>query len=167
MDVRFIDSIADRAELRDLLFEYYGDVLPKFIALSGLDVDVDEMADDTLADPQALLPPANRFLLARDMNGRLVGCACIRRIREDAGEMKRMYVRPDARGTGLGRKLFEMRIEEARRMGLKWLYADTYNGNRAMLNMYEKYGFEYIPRYPGNANPPEFEPYLVYLSKRL
>ena len=81
--------------------------------------------------------------------------------------MKRMFVRPEAQGQGLGRRLFEMRIAEAKKMGCRVIYADTARGNRSMLSMYEKYGFQYIPRYPENANPPEFEPYLVFLEYRI
>ena len=51
-------------------------------------------------------------------------------------------------------------------MGCRAVYADTYRGNRPMLNIYERHGFRHIPRYPENANPPEFEPYLVYLEYR-
>jgi hypothetical protein len=36
-----------------------------------------------------------------------------------------------------------------------------------MLSMYERFGFRYIQRYPENANPIEFEPYLVYLEYSL
>ena len=78
-----------------------------------------------------------------------------------------MYVRPKARGLGLGRLLFEYRVEEARRMGCDTLYADTVKGNAPMLSMYEKFGFSYIPRYPENANGPELEPFLVYLKRAL
>ncbi|MEM1430250.1 MAG: GNAT family N-acetyltransferase, partial [Pseudomonadota bacterium] len=57
-----------------------------------------------------------------------------------------------------------LRIEEAERMGCTTLYADTVKGNRAMLSMYERMGFSYIPRYPENANPPEWSDVLVYLQ---
>ena len=58
-------------------------------------------------------------------------------------------------------------IDEARKMGCTTVYADTMKGNRAMLAMYEKFGFHYIPRYPENANPAELEPFLVYLEYRM
>jgi hypothetical protein len=52
-------------------------------------------------------------------------------------------------------------------MGCTYLYADTVKGNRGMLSMYEKCGFDYIPRYPENANGSELEPYLVYLEHKI
>ena len=150
-----------------MLIAYLTGILPTFEAVSGIKIDPVQMADDTLSDPSYLLPPANRLLVAYDDTNALVGCGSLRRIRPDAGEMKRMFVAPSARGTGLGRALFEERIAEARRMGLEWLFADTVKGNRPMLNLYEKAGFDYIDRYPENANPSEFAPHLVFLSLKL
>lgn len=165
--LRFVEEIPDEAAYRALLHSYFAGILPIFEAVSGLKVDPGDMVDKTLADPSELLPPRHRLLLAYDQNGTLIGCGSLRRIRDDAGEMKRMFVTPDARGTGLGRALFEERIAEAKRMGLKWIYADTVKGNRAMLNLYEKTGFDYVDRYPENANPEDFAPHLVFLRKAI
>ncbi|SMX22327.1 GNAT family N-acetyltransferase [Boseongicola aestuarii] len=159
--LEFVEAIPDG--YRDILIAYLTAILPTFEAVSGIKIDAVKMADETLANPSYLLPPANRLLVAYDDTDTLVGCGSLRRIRPDAGEMKRMFVAASARGTGLGRAIFEERIAEARRMGLKWLYADTVKGNRPMINLYEKAGFDYIDRYPENANPPEFAPHLVFL----
>lgn len=164
--LKFVDRIDDPQGLRDLFLAYATDILPLLAAVGGPVVDPEIIAS-VIDTPAELLPPRHRLLLATDADAQLVGCGSLRRIREDAAEMKRMYVRPEARGTGLGRRLFEGRIAEARRMGLKWLFADTVKGNRPMLGMYEKLGFSYIDRYPENANPEEFARYLVYLSLRL
>jgi len=163
--LEFVETIPDG--YRDLLIAYLKEILPTFETVSGIKIDSVEMADETLADPTHLLPPRNRLVVAYDEVNALVGCGSLRRIREDAGEMKRMFVAPSQRGTGLGRALFEERIAEARRMGLKWLYADTVKGNRPMLNLYEKSGFDYIDRYPENANPAEFARHLVFLRLKL
>ncbi len=165
--LEFVETLPDMSALRNILTDYLRDILPKFEAVSGITIDPEDMAAKTVADPTELLPPRHRLLLAYDSNDTLVGCGSIRRIRDDAGEMKRMFVKKEHRGTGLGRQLFEERIAEARRMGLSWLYADTVKGNHAMLNLYEKYGFDYIDRYPENANPAEFAPHLVFLRLKL
>lgn len=163
--LEFVETIPEG--YRDILIAYLTGILPAFEAVSGIKIDPIKMADDTLADASHLLPPDNRLLVAFDATDTLIGCGSLRRIRPDAGEMKRMFVAPSARGTGLGRALFEERINEARRMGLEWLFADTVKGNRPMLNLYEKSGFDYIDRYPENANPPEFAPHLVFLRLKL
>lgn len=163
----FVSTLPEPSAFEALMRAYYQGILPLLAEIGGPSLNPADMVADTMAHLPEALPPRGRLLLATGEDGALLGCAMLRPLRPDAAEMKRMYLAPAARGQGLGRKLFEMRIEEARRMGLKTLYADTVKGNRPMLTMYERFGFRYIPRYPGNANPPEFEPFLVYLEYQL
>ena len=167
INLTFVSTLPDPSAFQALMREYYQVMIDKVTAIGGPAPSAMELAADTLAHMDDLLPPNGRTLLAIDDNGTLVGCGVIRKIRPDAAELKRMYVRPSAQGTGLGRRLFEMRVTEAQRMGCTTLYADTVKGNRAMLSMYEKYGFSYISRYPENPNSAELDPYLVYLERKL
>ncbi|MCR9109263.1 GNAT family N-acetyltransferase [Marivita sp. XM-24bin2] len=167
LDVSFVSKVTDVAEFEDLLLDYYRNVLKVFEAAGGPVLAPQDMVDSSIEHLDEMLPPEGRLALARSQNGRLMGCGALRKIRPDAVEMKRMFVRPEAQGQGLGRKLFEMRIAEAKDMGCSAIYADTARGNRPMLSMYEKYGFQYIPRYTENANPPEFAPFLVFLEYRI
>ena len=163
VEFSFASEVTDLAELEELFLEYYTDVL-KVAEAAGLHkLEPQDLVNDSMAHLDEMLPPDGRLLLARNADGRLVGCGTLRRIRPDAVEMKRMFVRQEARGQKVGQRLFEMRIEEARRMGCSAVYADTARGNRPMLSMYERFGFRYIPRYAENANPPDYAPYLVYL----
>ena len=163
----FVSSLPDPTAFERLMCEYYEVMGAKLVAAGGPKLVARDLAADTLRRISELLPPHGRTMLAHDAAGTLVGCGVIRPVREDAAELKRMYVRPAAQGLGLGRRLFEDRIEEAKAMGMTTLYADTVKGNRAMLDMYERFGFRYIPRYPENANPAELDPYLVYLTLEL
>lgn len=165
-DVSFVTEVEDLSEFRNLLTDYYRIVLKALEAAGGPVLSPQELAESSLEHLDEMLPPDGRLVLGRGEDGRLLGCGTLRRIRPDAVEMKRMFVRPEAQGLGLGKRLFEMRIEEARNMGCRAVYADTAKGNRPMLSIYERFGFNYVPRYPENANPPEFEPYLVYLEYR-
>ena len=165
-DISFVSQVDDLPAFRDLLCDYYTDVLRVAEAAGLPKLDPQDLVNSSIDHLDEMLPPQGRLLIARDTTGRMVGCGTLRRIRPDAVEMKRMYVRPEARRKGLARQLFEMRIAEARKMGCSAVYADTAKGNRPMLEMYEAFGFHYIPRYPENANPAEFEPFLVYLEYR-
>ena len=167
VDLRFVDAVPDIPAFRALLVDYYESVRPGIRGAGGPDISARAMAAATILDLDALLPPDNRLLLGWNDEGRLVACGTLRRIRPDAVEMKRLFVRPEAQGTGLGRRVFEMRIAEARAMGCSAIYADTYKGNSRMLSIYEGFGFKRISRYPENANPPDFDPFLVYLEYRL
>ncbi len=164
IEISFVSQVTDLAEFEALLLEYYTDVL-QIARTAGLpELAPEDMAHSSMEHLADMLPPHGRLALARSQDGELVGCGTLRRIRPNAVEMKRMYVSPAARGNGLGQILFQMRMDEARKMGCRFVYADTAKGNRPMLSMYERGGFHYIERYPENANPVEFEPYLVYLQ---
>lgn len=160
----FVTSLPDPTEFEAMMVEYYALMIDKLVVAGGPRHLASDLASDTMLHMDDLMPPNGRTLLAHSPDGKLVGCGVLRKIRPDAAELKRMYVRPEAQGTGLGRKLFELRMAEARKMGCKRLYADTVMGNTAMLTMYEKMGFKFIPRYPENANGPDLEPFLVYLE---
>ena len=167
LKLEFVSQLPDPKAFEALMCEYYQVMVDKVIDQGGPTYSVVDLATDTMAHLEELMPPNGRMLLATKDDGTLMGCGVIIKIRPDAAELKRMYVRPGAQGLGLGRRLFEMSIAEARNIGCKFLYADTVKGNRAMLSMYEKFGFRYIPRYLENANGPELEPYLVYLEHRI
>jgi GNAT superfamily N-acetyltransferase len=167
MDVRFHDTPPDMAAFRGLLVAYYDLMLDRLEAMGGPVVDRAEIVEGVIAGLGPGRHPKARLALAHDAEGRLVGTAALVPFADDRAEMKRLYVLPEAQGTGLGHRLFEMRIAAARELGITALFADTIKGNRAMLNIYERNGFAYIPRYEENANPPEFEPFLVYLRRDL
>ena len=84
--------------------------------------------------------------------------------RADAGELKRLFVRPEASGHGLGRALVDARMTAARDMGWRTLLVNTVKGNQDMLRIYEKIGFRFIDRYPECADPIELDDYFQYMQ---
>ena len=84
--------------------------------------------------------------------------------------MKRLFVRPAARGTGLGRALIDLRIAEARDMGFSAIIADTLRKNLEMQRLYETLGFEQTPTHIDSGTLkgfPELEPYMLYYKLKL
>lgn len=163
----FVSALPDPSEFEVMIKEYWCHMAGLVADAGGPKYTADNLTAHTMAHLDEMAPPHGRLLLATSDRGELLGCGSIRQIRPDAVEFKRMYVRPKARGLGLGRLLFEHRVDEARRMGCRTVHADTVKGNTPMLSMYEKFGFSYIPRYPENANGPDLEPILVYLKRDL
>lgn len=113
------------------------------------------------------MPPNGQLVLAKSGAGDLVGCGCLKRLDHDSGELKRLFVKPEARGLGVGRQLVQMRMDAARDIGLKKLYVDTLRNNVEMRGLYKKLGFQEIDGYPESSTIkrfPEFVPYMKYFS---
>jgi len=102
------------------------------------------------ANPEELVPPAGRFLIAR-LDGRPVGCGGLKKTGRKIGEIKRMWVAPDARGLGIAQRLLDAIEEQAARMGLATLQLDTNSALTEARALYARNGYREIPRY--NDNP--------------
>ena len=97
--------------------------------------------------PGKYAPPHGRLLLAT-LSGQPAGCVALRRFDQTRGEVKRLYVRPQFRGSGLGKALMNALAAEARGVGYSELIADTIPTVMATaLAMYERLGFERITPY--------------------
>jgi putative acetyltransferase len=92
--------------------------------------------------------PVGVFLVIRDDAGRAVACGGVTRFDERRAELKRMYVLPEARGRGLGRRVLVELEAEARRLGYRALVLETGDRQREALGLYESSGYERIPCYP-------------------
>ena len=102
--------------------------------------------------PGKYAPPHGRLFFAT-VNGHPAGCVALRRFDQTRGEVKRLYVRPQFRGSGLGKALMNTLAAEARAIGYSELIADTIpDVMRTALAMYERLGFERIEPY-SNETP--------------
>jgi putative acetyltransferase len=110
-------------------------------------------AADIAALPHPYVPPLGAFLIAFD-GGRPVGCGALQPFDVPVtGELKRIYVRPDARGKGIGRLLTESLIQRAATLGYTRLVLDTAPELSTARALYAELGFVGIPHYRDGLLP--------------
>ena len=129
-------------EIRRLFREYE--------AWLGLDLCFQGFEAELAALPGKYAPPSGRLFLAA-VDGKTAGCIALRKLEDGICEMKRLFVREDFRGFGLGNKLIEKLIDEARSEGYKKMRLDTLPGKMAKAAaLYRSHGFRQIPAYYHN-----------------
>ena len=115
-----------------------------------------------LLDLEGLAGPSVRFFVARGA-GRALGCGALRIDPAGWGELKRMFVSPEARGLKLGRRLLERIEEEARREGLSCMRLETGIHQPEALGLYRSAG--YVERDAFGEYSPD--PLSVFMEKSL
>jgi len=96
-------------------------------------------------------PTGKLFLIM--VENQSAGCVALRKIDDRICEMKRLYLRDDFRGLGLGKQLMERLIKEAKEIGYKKIRLDTLPGKMPQaVKLYESYGFRKIKPYYENPH---------------
>jgi GNAT superfamily N-acetyltransferase len=103
------------------------------------------------ATPAEFEAPYGAFLVAYSGDA-AVGCGGFKRLDVETAEIKRMYVAPEARGQGLGRRILEQLEEGARKAGYDVIRLDTGDRLPAAIDLYRSAGYREIPDYNGNPS---------------
>lgn len=136
--------------VRALMLEYQAG-LGVDLCFQGFDAEVRDL-------PGPYAPPRGRLLLATQ-DGQAVGCVALREAGWPRAEMKRLYVRPSARGRGLGRALVSDVLSQAAAIGYAEVVLDTLPSMAEAQQLYAHFGFRDIPPY--RANPVQGTRYLA------
>lgn len=136
--------------VRALMLEYQAG-LGVDLCFQGFDAEVRDL-------PGPYAPPRGRLLLATQ-DGQAVGCVALREAGWPRAEMKRLYVRPSARGRGLGRALVSDVLSQAAAIGYAEVVLDTLPSMVEAQQLYAHFGFRDIPSY--RPNPVQGTRYLA------
>ena len=144
MTISLADDVAKLQAVRGLFQEYWTSF--------GFTPCFQNFGDELAGLPGAYAPPAGRLAIAF-VDDQPAGCVALRRFDAERCEAKRLWVRPEFRGRGIGRALLDWVISEARAAGYREMVGDTMPAMSQALGMYDRYGFERTGPYAGNPTP--------------
>lgn len=128
-----------------LLFKEYEKWLDVSLCFQGFEEELRSL-------PGKYAPPDGRLYIVKYDN-KFSGCIALRKLENGICEMKRLYLREELRGKGIGRKLVEKIINDAKEIGYEKMRLDTIKEKMPnAVDMYERYGFVKIERYYDNPN---------------
>lgn len=132
-----------------ILFKEYAENLGVDLCFQNFDAELRNLPGD-------YAPPRGTLLLAM-VGDAFAGCCALRPLDSadypNAAEMKRLYVRPDFRGLGLGRMLAEGILDAARQSGYSCVLLDTLDDMESARALYAELGFEDVPPFYYNPIP--------------
>ena len=132
----------------------------------NFNLDVEHEVDFTMNNLDKFAKPDGRLLLV-EVDGKIAGTISLRKIRNDSGEIKRMYVRPKFRGEKLGNLMIEEVIRVSKENGFSKLYLDTAHFMSSAISLYKNFGFKETSSYPESVHPKELLNKMIYMMKEL
>ena len=154
-------------EIRIILKEYLLFIAKELIRPPwNYNLDVEYAVNFTMNNLDKFAEPDGRLLLV-EVDGEIAGTISLRKIREDAGEIKRMYVKPKFRGKKLGNLMVEKVISISEENGFSKLFLDTSLFMSSAVSLYKKYGFKEIASYPECIVSKELWDNWIFMMKEL
>ncbi|MFZ1081244.1 MAG: GNAT family N-acetyltransferase [Candidatus Kryptoniota bacterium] len=145
MDIKFEMVLPETPALADSakqLFIEYARSLNFSLCFQDFDKELAGLPGD-------YVPPSGRLILAYE-DGKLAGCVALHKFGDCACEMKRLYLRPEYRSKGIGKKLALKVIDEARTIGYEKMLLDTVPSMKGAISLYRSLGFIEIGPYRDN-----------------
>jgi len=156
----------DILRVRELFWEYLQWANARVNEEFGVNFDIEAMLEDDMDRLDIYLPPDGRLILVSE-ESKSAGLGCLKKTRDDIGEIKRMYIRPEFRGRGSGRGLLQTLLSEARDIGYSTVRLDSARFMEAAHSLYRSAGFQEIEPYDESEIPPEFREHWMFMEKSI
>ncbi len=134
-------EVSDIPKAKDLIKEY--------VDWIDLDLSFQKIAEELEQFPRAYQEPDNSFFVAKDAD-KIIACIGMKKIGEGICEMKRLFVKDEYKGKGIGKALVTLILGEAKRKGYKLMRLDTLKKMTKAQNLYRSFGFYEIEKYVEN-----------------
>lgn len=145
-EIKAVTSKEDIKAIQGLFLEYAA-WLDFPLCFQGFDKEL-------AALPGKYSPPEGRLYTVLSSDGENSGCIGLRKFADGVCEMKRLYVKPAARGKGIGKALVERVIKDAKEIGYSRMRLDTIEEKMGKaVDIYKECGFVEIEAYYDNPNP--------------
>ena len=152
--------------IRELFWEYLQWANAKVEENFHVSFDIAAMLEEDMNTLDKFMPPKGRLLLGY-VEDKSMGIACLKALTDRIGEVKRMYVRPEARNRGIGRALLQQLMEEARQLGYERVRLDSARFMTEAHQLYRTNGFREIQAYEGSEIPKEFQSHWIFMEREL
>ncbi|UCC18476.1 MAG: GNAT family N-acetyltransferase [Promethearchaeota archaeon] len=156
-------------DLNDEYLSWIGEKIKKHYDLDVISIlgqSIRDYAEKSVNELASYTPPKGIFYILQ-INNNTIGMGAFRKLKDDIGEVKRMYIRPDFRGHGYGKVLLKKLLNIGKRIGCTRIRLDTGLFMSAAQRVYRSAGFQEIEKYPETEVPLEMQPYWIYMEKKL
>jgi N-acetylglutamate synthase-like GNAT family acetyltransferase len=150
-------------DIRELFEEYLSWTNSMVSREFNISFNINAILERDLARLQQFALPAGCLLLGQ-YETKIAGCVCLRKMGEDVGEIKRMYVRPEYRRKGIGSCLLAAVINEASQIGYSRLRLDSAPFAKEALTLYRAAGFQNIEPHLESELPEEYRANWTFME---
>jgi GNAT superfamily N-acetyltransferase len=113
------------------------------------------------------IPSSEGILYLLELEDTVGGMGALKKLEECVGEIKRMYIRPEYRGKGYGKRLLKRLIEKGRELGYSILRLETADFSEIAHHIYRVAGFEEIEGFSGGETPEWYRSHCLFMEKKM
>ncbi|NVM45809.1 MAG: GNAT family N-acetyltransferase [Candidatus Lokiarchaeota archaeon] len=125
---------------------------------------VSKYVENSIEDLSSYVPPTGiYYIIQKDSS--IIGMGALRTLKKSIGEIKRMYIKPNYRGNGYGKKILELLLEKGKEFGFSSIRLDTGEFMTAAHRVYRLAGFQERERYLESEVPTFFLSHWLFMEK--